>query len=89
MKRKYTLLVIAFLVLASLGAAFLHHHEGNDPGLDCQVCQLAKQLVCLSLLIFFLLTALTRQAFLYSSSERPFPFLFSAPFRGRAPPLVL
>ena len=86
MKRKYVSLLIAFLILTSLSAAFLHHHEGRDPGLDCSVCHFVKQGVGTGILAFFVLFILFRHSRLFS--RRPVFSLsfFESTFQGRAPP---
>lgn len=86
MKRKYALLLVAFIVLTSLCAVFLHHHEGGDPGLDCSVCHFVKQGVRTGILTFFALLILFERASIFPLSP-PSPFSsVETTLHGRAPP---
>jgi len=86
--RKFFLAAVAFLLLAGLVLAFLHHHEDGKDEQQCAVCHFVKHLVYFFVLMVTLLGTLLSRAFSFVPPKKLTSLLLDSSLHGRSPPVL-
>jgi hypothetical protein len=79
--------LIAILLIASLGLAFLHTHEDGHHTVDCALCRIVAQFVfILTCALIAIVKSLRNVSFFERASFNFHSYLGSTALKDRAPP---
>lgn len=85
--RKYTILLILFLIIALEFTLILHHHDGGQDPLHCAVCHWVKRMVlALPWVVGLVLIPIPSRSYLFPSQKRFVSTLVPLKLRNRPPP---